>query len=44
VPHNHRAGLVQLLARDFKEMFHGASHPGEDLSDAIMFVSDKAIQ
>ena len=31
VSHDHRAGLIQLLARDFKEMFHGASHPGEDL-------------
>src|SRR5712692_7328389 len=44
VPHDHRAGLMKLLARDLKEMLHGASHPGEDLRDIIIVVSDKSVE
>src|SRR5581483_7401653 len=30
VSHNHYAALVELIAYDLIEMFHSASHPGED--------------
>ena len=29
-PHDYRAVLAQRIAHDFMELFHGASHPGED--------------
>lgn len=31
-------------ARDFKELFHVPSHPGENLGDVIMCISDESIE
>lgn len=44
MPHDDRASLAHYIAHDFMELFHGASHPGENLCDVVIIARDKSIQ